>query len=607
MVSTPSFVPDPNVLVDTALRACAAMQPGVILDVPSRVIYRPINQGAESVTLLSGGGSGHEPGHAGYVAEGMLHGAVSGPIFASPNSKYISAGLRHIRSSKGTLVIVKNYTGDRLNFGLAAENARAYDDHEVESVSVEDDVSVPRSRSGLVGRRGLAGVVLVHKIAGASAAQGDSLVQVASNARFVAKRVATIGVSLKPCSVPGVASVREMSVGSMELGMGIHNEPGTQSIPKDTGIKSVIGTMLSSILDQAQPERGYLEWNDKSKFVLLVNNLGGLSKLELLSLTNHVLEGLQAEYNIAPRRVFSGTYLSSLDGCGFSVSLLTVPDDTFGDNIFRLLDAPTKCVHWSPALPLEPIQEITSTSIKACQQPLRKQASPLRQQIQYDRTFFTEMIKHINESLISAEPQITHFDTYLGDGDCGTTLLAGSSGLVNVFASNSTSTGTSSDFTADMQHLTDVLGTKMGGTSGALYSIFFSGFVSGIQRYFKVPSQAELDLPAIAAALSHGLHTMRKYTSAAVGDRTMMDALIPFVEAIVQQATQGTVAALEAGLESAREGCEGTKRQQSRFGRSTYVGAASDIKIEADEMPDPGACGVVAIIEGVLKAAKAST
>lgn len=588
-------------------------------------MYRTRDCNTPKVTILSGGGSGHEPGHAGYVAEGMLDAAVSGPIFASPNAKHVRTGLRHVASPKGTLIIVKNYTGDRLNFGLAAEHSRAYDSYDVQLVSVQDDVSVPRSRSGLVGRRGLAGVVLVHKIAGASAAEGNSLAQVTANARSVADRIATIGVSLNGCSVPGVLESRSIAPGEMELGMGIHNEPGTQNITGDKSTKSLISMMLSTILDQNDPQRGYLKYDKESRFVLLINNLGGLSKLELLSLTHHVLHGLESKYDIAPCRVFSGTYLSSLDGSGFSVTLLALPVGSEGDNLLRLLDAPTKSVNWPPALPIStryeangPLDSRKDSDEKESSAPLGRTITceysllictrlyPVTDILSDDRMLFGKIIKHIHTSLVSAEPEITRFDTYLGDGDCGTTLLAGSSGLVNAFSSENIKGLTPSDLIADMQRLTDVLGTQMGGTSGALYSIFFSGFVSGIQQLFKSQPDIEISLPVLSEALAQGLATMRRYTSANVGDRTMMDALIPFVEAMQQQKSSGLTLALGAAFEAAKTGCESTRQQESRYGRSTYVGAASDAKLEADSMPDPGACGVVAIIQGILNAVSES-
>ncbi|KAJ4346755.1 Dihydroxyacetone kinase 2 [Didymosphaeria variabile] len=565
------------------------------------VVYRPQGQHAPKVTLLSGGGGGHEPGHTGYVANGMLDAAVSGPIFASPNAKFVRAGLRHIASPKGSLVVIKNYTGDRLNFGLAAEQARAYDGQELETVVVQDDVAVPRSRCGLVGRRGLAGVVLVHKVAGASAAEGAALAEVAANSRYVADRLATIGVSLEACSVPGLQEGRTIAPGEMELGMGIHNEPGSQRISSEQDIMSLVGSMLSAILDQSNKERGFLNWNNNTQFVLLVNNLGGLSKLELLAITDHVLHGSKTNFGMSPSRVYSGTYLSSLDGRGFSITLLAL-EQAHSADVFRLLDAPTSCVNWQVALPFNQ----HSTAVRP-DSPLKEappmdiDTTPLKQTIQCDANFFNAVIQSIFSSLEREEPAITRFDTYLGDGDCGTTLLAGAAGLKQTFSD--LATANMFDLLTSTQRLTDSLGTTMGGTSGALYSIFFSGFGGGLQQAAGNNPNVSLSLDLISDALMQGLATMRKYTSAGVGDRTMMDALIPFVQSLHMGADQDAVAALNEAVDAARKGCESTTRLQSKYGRSTYVGAAQEAgENEADAIPDPGACGVVAIVQGILDA-----
>jgi dihydroxyacetone kinase len=191
---------------------------------------------------------------------------------------------------------------------------------------------------------------------------------------------------------------------------------------------------------------------------------------------------------------------------------------------------------------------------------------------------------------------------HLGDGDCGTTLLAGSSGLVNAFTISPDDPSGPSDFVSDVQRLTTILGSQMGGTSGALYSIFFSGFANSVQQQLKLDPNMRLSLHVFSKALGGGLVAMRRYTSAGVGDRTMMDALIPFVEKIQQCASNQSIPAFEAALEAAKEGCEHTRHQRSRYGRSTYVGAASTVELEADSMPDPGACGIVAIVQGVLTA-----
>lgn len=629
-------------LVDSCLKACVSLQPGLSLDIPSRgtsrlsgtnrffspsklglteaVVYRPPRK-HEKVTLLSGGGSGHEPGHAGYVAPGMLDAAVSGPIFASPSAKHIRTGLRKIRSPGGTLVIVKNYTGDRLNFGLAVEESRAYDGSQIDMIVVEDDVAIPRSRSGPVGRRGLAGVVLVHKVAGASAEEGNTLEQVAADARFIASRLATIGVSLDSCDVPGAEKGRNVTDGELELGMGIHNEPGTQIIPNDYDPAKLVATMLKALLDKQDKDRGYLEWESNSQFVLLINNLGGLSKVETTALTHYALEGLSTHYGIHPYRIFSGTFLSSLDGPGFSLTLLALPVAASSETtrILKLLDAPTECQNWPPPqrtasapseVPnAEGHQEEASIDKRvtnsndfgsvACECDSCSCRIELMCSLD-DTKLLIDITKNIHASLQRAGPEITRFDTFLGDGDCGTTLLAGSSGLVAEFGDNARSDA-SGDLFASMQRVADTLSNTMGGTSGALYSIFFSALVGGLKEVSRQSDpDFQLDLRVFAQALNHALRTLRKYTAAGVGDRTMMDALIPFIDTLNQADASDPAVLLENAVDAARKGRDETRFLQSRFGRSTYVGSGQSGTANGDEaMPDPGACGVVAIVEGL--------
>ncbi|CAG8690733.1 6590_t:CDS:2, partial [Ambispora leptoticha] len=183
----------------------------------------------KQVTLVSGGGAGHEPAHAGFVGPNLLSAAVSGNIFASPSTSQILAAIRRVQSPHGTLLIVKNYTGDCLNFGLAAERAKA-EGIKVDIIIVGDDVGVGKEQGGLVGRRGLAGTLFVHKIAGAVAAEGATLEETKAAAELAARNIGTIGVAFDHCTIPGSESAAFLSKDEIELGMGIHNEPGYKKI-----------------------------------------------------------------------------------------------------------------------------------------------------------------------------------------------------------------------------------------------------------------------------------------------------------------------------------------------------------------------------------------
>lgn len=187
----------------------------------------------------------------------MLDAAVCGAVFASPNAAQVESALRTIQSPKGTLIIVKNYTGDKLNFTLAAERFRLAAGLPVRLVVVADDVSIGRTRSGLVGRRGLAGTILIHKIAGGASAAGLSLDEIVTAAEFAMANMGTIGVGLDGCNIPGQANQPRLSNDELEIGIGIHNEPGSKRIKPRCDINSLIKDMLSNLLGD-DPERNYI-------------------------------------------------------------------------------------------------------------------------------------------------------------------------------------------------------------------------------------------------------------------------------------------------------------------------------------------------------------
>lgn len=289
----------------------------------------------------------------------MLDAAVCGHIFASPNSLQIGAGLSHIASPKGTLIIVKNYTGDRLNFTLASEKARFSSGLPVRMVSVADDVSIGRRKSQAVGRRGLAGVVLAHKIAGAASAAGADLDSIADLVAWAGSNTGTIGVGLSPCDVPGKAAEdsRSLAADEIEIGIGIHNEAGTRRVRPQPGLEDLVGELLALVLDNDDPERNYLAANPtqvESDTVLLVNNLGGLSVLEMSAITGTVVSALETRYGIRPARTYAGTFLTALNGQGFSITILSLPkSDARSRDVLSYLDAPTDAPGWLPSISSE--------------------------------------------------------------------------------------------------------------------------------------------------------------------------------------------------------------------------------------------------------------
>ncbi|MGA8029951.1 MAG: dihydroxyacetone kinase subunit DhaK, partial [Bryobacteraceae bacterium] len=273
------------------------------------------------VALISGGGSGHEPAHAGYVGAGMLSAAVAGEVFTSPSPDSVFAAIKAVAGKFGVLLIVKNYTGDRLNFGLAAEMARS-EGIQVETVIVADDVALAEQR------RGIAGTVLVHKIAGAAAAEGKSLTEVAAIARAASQAVATMGVSLCACTVPAIGKPSfTLDEFEVELGLGIHGEPGVSRIPLESADR-IAGRLVEAILSAQQLEHG-------ERIAVLINNLGATTTMELAIFARRALMTLGSR-GLIVERTYSGTFLSSLDMAGVSLSILRLDDARL-----TRLDAPT--------------------------------------------------------------------------------------------------------------------------------------------------------------------------------------------------------------------------------------------------------------------------
>lgn len=282
------------------------------------------------VALISGGGSGHEPAHGGYVGEGMLDAAVAGAVFTSPTPDQIYEGIKAVATEEGVLMIVKNYTGDVMNFEMAAELADM-EGIKVKQVVVNDDVAVKDSLY-TVGRRGVAGTVFVHKIAGAKAEAGGSLEEVQAVAQKVIDNVRTMGVAIAPCTVPAAGTPGfELSENEMEVGIGIHGEPGTHKEPLKTA-DEIADTLLDQILND-------IDYSGQ-EVAVMVNGMGATPLMELYIIYDHVADVL-ADKGIKVYAPFVGEYMTSIEMQGFSISLLRLDDE-----LKELLDAPADTPAW---------------------------------------------------------------------------------------------------------------------------------------------------------------------------------------------------------------------------------------------------------------------
>ncbi|TWU72289.1 hypothetical protein ED733_003434 [Metarhizium rileyi] len=577
-MSSKHFINDPTHLVNTALRSLTFTNPNVALDPESKIIYCRPSHATPQVSIISGGGSGHEPSFAAMVGPGMLSAAVAGTIFASPSAEQVRTAITsRVDSSLGVLVVVMNYTGDVLNFGMAVEKAKA-SGLRVEMVVVGDDVGVGREKAGKVGRRGIAGTVLVLKIAGGLAAKGWPLGDVAKVARLTAENIVSVGASLEHVHVPGRAGDAEedrLAQGEVEVGMGIHNEPGSERARLH--LPQLVARMLGQLLDSSDKDRAFLNVNS-NEVVLLINNLGSVSVLEMGGVTAEVVAQLDSEYGIHPVRIITGTFMTSLNGLGFSISLLNVVNTNIGGpGMVELLDAAAEVTGWSAPIRKE-TWEAKNAATRTGQTERDEEAKPSG--LKMDRSIVKERLGLALESVIAAEPQVTRYDTIVGDGDCGIGLKRGAEAVLKHIQQ----AALTDDPLLTLTSIIPIVESAMDGTSGALYAIF----LNALARALRSLSSGDLTPFLWAKALQQSCRALSRYTPARPGDRTLVDALYPFVE--VLEATGDVKQAAEAAKKAADE----TKGMPASLGRAVYVGGKG-----FEQVPDPGAFGLACFFGGL--------
>ncbi|KAM0237431.1 hypothetical protein ACHAP5_009023 [Fusarium lateritium] len=448
-------------------------------------------------------------------------------------------------------------------------------------VIVGDDVSV--EGNVLVGQRGLAGVVFCHKIAGAKAAKGASLDDVTAVAKRASSQMATVAASLDRCNVPGRANQECLPNQQLEFGMGIHNEPGVrrEEIPSlQATVEKALSIMFTPKANMWQPKMG-------QHMALMVNNLGGLSVFELGVIADEVVQQLHAR-DINIDRGMVGTFVTSLDGPGFSVTLLELDDE-----LKELLDAPTTASAWPRSI------QVWSTKAKYDLEPENKPSSAVQTNgretgVKISTTLVKSIIRSVAKSTAQDEPKITEYDTLAGDGDCGETLLSGVNGVAEEFHNDDAEF---LDIEQIFRRMASTAERKMGGTSGAIYAIFLNAVANQLGELTIGSATPELGASELVQkALRGALNELYEYTPARIGHRTLMDALIPFVNIYTG------VDSLESAVREARKGAEATRQMAAALGRASYVG--QDRFDEEGGIPDPGALGVVSILHGVESALK---
>ncbi len=493
------------------------------------------------VALVSGGGSGHEPSHAGFVGEGMLSAAVCGEIFASPSVDAVLAGIKAVTGEAGCLLIVKNYTGDRLNFGLAAERARALG-CKVRMVVVGDDVALP----DLPHPRGLAGTLFVHKIAGALAASGASLDEVADCAQRIASRIASIGLSVDTCTVPGSPKENRIEAGMAELGLGIHGEPGVECVAYSTATAA-----MNLVIDRLETHVA------AGPLVALLNNLGGCTAIEMGVLAQALMSsriGSRIQGLIGPAAL-----MTSLDMKGFSVSLFAPHGHE--------LDAIKSAVNLQAWPACRDIGEPAVRDLPMGLRPAKPQASK--------SVAVQRLLESCCKVLLDAQAQLNALDAKTGDGDTGSTVTSAAKSVLAALDQLPLA-----EIPRLLRSLSQELGESMGGSFGVLLAIFFAA-----------AGEASEAGSSVQESLQAGLRRIKEVGGAKLGDRTMIDALEPALNHLDQD--------MRVAAAAARKGADATASMtKARAGRASYLSAENLCGNN-----DPGAEAVAVLFEHLAQIA----
>ncbi|EHH69578.1 dihydroxyacetone kinase subunit DhaK [Gluconobacter morbifer] len=487
------------------------------------------------VAIVSGGGSGHEPAHAGFVGKGMLTAAVCGALFASPNVDAILAAILEVTGDAGCLLIVKNYTGDRLNFGLAAEQARLLGKN-VELVIVADDIALGRGPHA----RGIAGTILVQKIAGYAAETGVRLTEVRQVATDAIKATASLGLSLSDVNVYDPEHKTRLNEEEGELGLGIHGEPGTERISVDkldVLVAKAANTLTKYLTDSRQ--------------AVMVNMLGAVPVLEAQAIVDAL-----SKTSLADRMDFligPAPMMTSLDMYGFSLSAVPVQPD-----FIEALKSPVEPWAWPGIAPFRDIQTKPTPSLPDTF--VYKPSSD---------SYIENLITCGARILIDNEKDLNALDAQIGDGDAGSTFAEASRVILKDIDRLPL---------ASPQELCETLGRLLarnaGGSSGVLLSIMFA--TAGQKKAWR-------------EGLETGLERMQKYGGASLGDRTMLDALFPAIAAL-------QTGDLKQAAKAAREGADATCAMPAKAGRAAYIP-----KEQLRNIPDPGAEAIARLLEGLSK------
>jgi triose/dihydroxyacetone kinase / FAD-AMP lyase (cyclizing) len=593
MSVVPKFIDDPTTVVDVATEGLCELNNRVKKIENTNVIVAS-EVDPTKVLLLCGGGSGHEPAHAGFVAKGWLSAAVCGSVYASPPTAHVSAGIEYLanlqgRNGPGILVIIKNYAGDNLNFRYAVRQARAHG-IQVEVVLAADDAVFGTEE--VKKRRGVAGCCLLYKILGAAAQRGLSLAQLKALAERVSNNMRTIGASLSSCSLPGNPPSSVLPPGIVEVGLGIHGEKGLLQIPF-TGVHALTQLIVATLLgrdDGAIPGHAHATTAIPAgtKALLLVNNLGATTDLETNTVAHHALHALAAA-GITVVGVHSGRHMTALDMHGFSITVLVIEDE--GDLEYMLntnaLQKPFMNFH-APQLshgtvpgPLTALQLAKQEAEAAGRSPVDPSSSPL-----------CAVVKKVFEKLATTEAYFNGLDAEVGDGDLGSGVHRSSMAVLEMLPYLPWESNVLRTFTLISKAVADACA----GTSGPLYGALLIGGGAGAANTLAEGKENSHHraVDAVRAAIAQGSQAVQDLGGARKGDRTMVDVLEGMREAPAVAAAQTVPELIQACHAAARAAADATMQMPAKFGRSLYCQGKEIGK------KDPGAELVVSWLEALM-------
>ena len=551
------------------------------------------------VSLISGGGSGHEPAHAGFVGKGMLDAAVCGDVFASPSQVQVYNAIKKCATDKGVLLIIKNYSGDCMNFNNAMADAQD-DGIKVDAVYVNDDIAVKDSLY-TVGRRGVAGTVLVHKCAGAAAEQGKELEEVKAVANKVIENVRSFGFAFTSCTVPAAGHPTfEIGDDEMEFGVGIHGEPGRFREKIDYSTGTFCDDLSRRILTDLEEDLSLKKGED---VVLLINGFGGTPLQELYILNNSVTKALKAD-GINIHRTIVGNFMTSIDMAGASISVLRVDSE-----LKALIDYPvsTPALTWGAAMSeqaeaaLEAVQAIGRAlgyaPVEAAHKATAKKAAA-KEEAEDNAVYevegtpvvgetintaaFVQIVDKMADVIIENEVPFCEADK-MGDGDFGMSIAKGFKQLKADWA-----TRKKGDIGQFLVSCSEIIKEYCGGASGPIWGSAFK--YAGKAMLGK----KEVDLNDVALLFTEanrGVYETGKKSfgkGAEIGDKTLVDALKPCAMALTKAAEEGKTLqeGLDLGAKAAHDGAEATKTHVATLGRAGTVGERSI------GYPDAGAHGL---------------